>query len=108
MDTPYVLYDPSGRPYNNVKRRLKKALRNARIDDFKFHALRHAFVSHLVMAGAHLNTVKDLLGHKDIEMTLRYAHLAPAHELRAVEILDKVTNDKVSSSRLLHSPAVNG
>ncbi len=41
------------------------------------------------MAGIDIVTVKELLGHKDIKMTLRYAHLAPSHKLKAVEILNR-------------------
>lgn len=57
--------------------------------DFHFHDLRHTFASHLIMSGADLTTVKELLGHRDIKMTLRYSHLAPAHKKSAVEVLDK-------------------
>jgi site-specific recombinase XerD len=39
------------------------------------------------MAGVDLNTVRELLGHKSITMTLRYAHLAPEHKAAAVETL---------------------
>jgi site-specific recombinase XerD len=41
----------------------------------------------LVMAGVGINTVRELLGHKSIAMTLRYAHLAPEHKAAAVETL---------------------
>ena len=39
------------------------------------------------MAGVDLNTVRELLGHKSVAMTLRYAHLAPEHKAAAVEVL---------------------
>jgi site-specific recombinase XerD len=44
------------------------------------------------MAGIDLTTVKELLGHKDIKMIIRYAHLPPAHKIRAVDILDNALN----------------
>jgi site-specific recombinase XerC len=44
------------------------------------------------MAGVDITTVKELLGHKTLAMTLRYAHLAPSHKVKAVDILDKTIN----------------
>lgn len=62
-------------------------LRTANIQDFTFHDLRHTAASYMVMAGLDLATVRDILGHKKIDMTLRYAHLAPVHKREAMEIL---------------------
>lgn len=60
----------------------------AQIADYTWHCNRHTFASRLVMAGVGLAEVKELMGHKTFVMTLRYAHLAPAHQLEAVRRLD--------------------
>lgn len=65
------------------------ACRRAHVRDFRLHDLSRTLSSHLVMAGIDLATVKELLGHKDLTMTLRYAHLVPAHKVKAVDILDR-------------------
>ena len=82
-----------GAPLNNTKKSWATILSDAKIADFRFHDLRHTFASNLVMAGVDLNTVRDLLGHGDLKMTLRYAHLAPEHKAAAVELLTGVEND---------------
>ena len=53
------------------------------------HILRHTFASRLVMAGVDLRTVQELLGHKTILMTMRYAHLSADHRRTAVETLER-------------------
>src|SRR5262245_31972070 len=62
------------------------------ISDLRFHDLRHTAASRLVMAGVDLYTAKEILGHKTLVMTQRYAHLSPEHQRQAVE-------------RLVHRPA---
>jgi len=52
-----------------------------------FHTLRHTFASWLVMAGVPLYTVSKLLGHSSLDMTYRYAHLAPDTQKEAVRLL---------------------
>ena len=94
LDSPYVFCDPlTGKRYKDVKRSFRSACRRAGIKDFRFHDCRHTFASQLVMAGADLMTVKELLGHKTLAMTLRYSHLAPAHRRRAVDLLDAALNE---------------
>ena len=91
LDGGYVFHDPiTDRPYQDVRDSFTSACRRAGIRDFHFHDLRHTFASHLIMAGVDLTTVSRLLGHKDIKMTLRYAHLAPHHTKGAVDILDSI------------------
>ena len=76
-------------PYTDLKNSFASALKRAGISDFRFHDLRHTFASRLVMEGADLNTVRELLGHKSIKMTLRYAHLSPTHKKQAIKLIDQ-------------------
>ena len=64
-------------------------LERAKIEKFRWHDLRHHFASRLVQAGVPLNTVRELLGHASMAMTLRYAHLAPDQKREAVAKLVK-------------------
>ena len=96
----YVFHDPTTlKPYTDLKRSFAPALKTAGITDFHFHDLRHTFASQLVMAGVDLVAVKELLGHKDIKLTLRYAHLAPAHKRKAVNVLDNLLNPSKNCRR---------
>ena len=83
-----MFYDPrTGNRYLDVKRSFNTACRRSKIKDFRFHDLRHTFASHLIMIGVDITTVKELLGHKTLSMTLRYAHLGPSHKAEAVKAL---------------------
>jgi integrase len=86
-ESPYVFCNKDGKPYRDIRKSFVAALNKSDIISFRFHDLRHTFASHLVMSGVDLNTVRELMGHKSLRMTLRYSHLSPAHKQRAVEVL---------------------
>jgi integrase len=88
VDSACVFPGKTGRGLVDIRKRFHRALRDAGIDGFVFHDLRHTFASHLVMAGVDLVTMKEFLGHKDLKMTLRYAHLAPDYKRAAISRLD--------------------
>lgn len=73
-----------------------KACEKARLADFRFHDLRHTFASQLVMNGVPLATIQQLLGHKSLNMTLRYAHLSAEQHISAVAKLDEILRRKTA------------
>jgi site-specific recombinase XerD len=68
------------------------ALAAAKIDGYSWHCNRHTFASRLVMAGVDLRTVAELLGHRTLQMVMRYSHLAPEHQASAVDRLVRREN----------------
>jgi site-specific recombinase XerD len=86
-DGPAVFWNRYGERLRTPRQWFEEALEDAKISNFRWHDLRHTFASRLVMAGVDLRTVQQLMGHKTIGMTVRYAHLAPEHQLAAVQKL---------------------
>ena len=74
---------------DQIKRPLWRACRNAGLRKVGWHTLRHTFASHLAMRSVPLVKIQKLMGHKTIEMTLRYAHLCPDTVREAVQVLDE-------------------
>jgi integrase len=104
LDIPWVFFDPlTGNRYKDVKRSFFSACKRAGVLEFRFHDARHDFASRLVMAGVDLKTVQELLGHKTLAMTLRYAHLSPTHKKAAVGLLDRENNDQAGVQKLKQS-----
>lgn len=70
-------------PLENGRHWFDDAVAEAGLKNFRWHDLRHTFASRLRMKGAPLEDIADLLGHKSLAMTRRYAHLGP-NKLHAV------------------------
>lgn len=79
----------------NFEKRWRQAVKDVRITNFRFHDLRHTFASWARQSGADIADVKDALGHSDISMTMRYAHIRPDAENTAF--------DRVSAALSAHS-----
>lgn len=82
--------DRTKRPVSGMRTAWLAAIRRSGIARCRFHDLRHTCASRMVAAGVDLVTVKEILGHSTITMTVRYAHSAPESKRKAVEALERV------------------
>lgn len=78
----------------------EKAVEAAKIEDFTWHCPRHTFANRLVMSGADLRTVAELLRDKTLAMVMRYAHLAPDYKLAALERMATSFPDSKTDTKL--------
>ena len=88
-DPPAVAFElePQSTLISRPRHWFEDAIREAGLKNFTWYDLRHTFASRLVMAGVDLRTVAESMGHKRIQMAMRYGYLAPQHKLVAVEKL---------------------
>jgi integrase len=91
MSSKYI-FTYQDEPFKGIKTAFKKALNEAGIDDFRFHDLRNTFASQVLLKGGSLKDVQELLGHKTMTMTLRYAHLTQERKKMAVGLLNGLTS----------------
>lgn len=91
-----VFPGPNGERLGSIKTAWSELMRAAQIEDFRFHDCRHDFASKLVMRGVEMYALSQLLGHADLKMTTRYAHLAPDHLRQAISVLDQREAERVS------------
>jgi site-specific recombinase XerD len=82
-----VFPNASGEPVSGPRGWFEEAVTRAKLADYTWHCNRHTFISRLVVAGVDIRTVAELAGHATIQMTMRYAHLAPSHTASAVDRL---------------------
>ena len=87
--------DPN-RPLTTLHKAHYDALGEAKIRPrFRLYDLRHTFGSRSAMAGVDLSTLKELMGHSAISMTMRYVHPTPEHKLEAVKKLEAYNTEQV-------------
>ena len=89
LDTPLVFPRQDGRRPVDVRYAWYQALRQAEIDNFRWHDLRHSAASYLAMNGASAMEIAEILGHKSLAMVKRYSHLSADHTRG---VLDRMTN----------------
>ena len=77
----YVFSHLDGTPLEGFKHAWEAVCRNAGIEDFHFHDLRHTFCSNLILSGSDLKDAKEMIGHSDLSMTDRYSHITTARKL---------------------------
>jgi len=99
---------------NQYQRIVDKLGFNDGVEDIRhrvvFHTLRHTFGSWLAIAGVDVYTIKELMGHSDIKMTMRYMHLSPQKYTSAISVLDNPTakiENKSPASIELGAPLVS-
>src|SRR2546427_3781417 len=85
LGTDLVFSSPAGGHIVDVRTGFQNACKRAGLIDLHFHDLRHTFASQFVMAGGNLFILKSVLGHKNITMTQRYAHLAPTYLIKSID-----------------------
>src|SRR5438094_137939 len=83
--TDLVFSSSSGGHIVDVRTGFLNSCKRAGLIDLHFHDLRHTFASQFVMAGGNLFILKSVLGHKNITMTQRYAHLAPTYLIKSID-----------------------
>jgi integrase len=90
-------------PDKSIRTAFENAVEAAGLDDFTFHGCRHHFASWFMMREGQLESLRQILGHKDLKMTLRYAHLSPGH-LRAE--MNKTATGARFSTKSAHEPII--
>lgn len=84
----YVFTNPkTNQPYVDIKKSFNLVIKQAHIENFCFHDLRHTFATRMVMADVDLFTLMEILGHNNVQTTMRYAHVIPGRKMEAINRL---------------------
>jgi integrase len=99
-ESRHVFPSASGGRLSTVQNAFRSARIRAGMSELHFHDLRHTFASHWVMSGGDLYVLKEILGHKNIQMTQRYAHLSPEYKKTMVDRMEKMWDRPVKSDEV--------
>ena len=89
----------------SLRTAFERAVERAAIQDFHWHDLRHHFASWFVMRGGALQALKEVLGHADMKMTLRYAHLSPDHLRDQMTRTARAGHSRAAAEQLMQDAA---
>lgn len=99
----FVFYNPeTGKPFVDLKSGFALACKKAGISGVTWHTLRHTFASRLLDRGADIVTVKELLGHSTVTVTMRYTHTNLASKQAAVDTLSRACDNFVTVGPRMH------
>lgn len=101
MGIPMFVFpgDVPDKPLQEIKRLWDKVRKNTELTDIRLHDLRHTYASHLVSNKVPLQIVGQLLGHTEMQTTMRYAHLADSALKEATDCFEQIfSNDKDSET----------
>jgi len=104
LGTDLVFSSPAGGHIVDVRTGFLNSCKRAGLIDLHFHDLRHTFASQFVMSGGDLYILKEILGHKSITMTQRYAHLSPTYKIKAIDRMNTLwagATPQASTSEML-------
>ena len=92
VGVPHVFLKPDRTPWRNPKETFAKGRKSVGLEWVGFHDLRHFRATQWVRHGVDLRTVQELLGHADIQTTMRYAHFAQSHAIRSIHDIEEIEN----------------
>ena len=85
----YIFINPeTGSPYKDIKKAWQTALKQAGIENFRFHDLRHTVGTRLAKENVPVNVIKEILAHSDVKTTMRYVHCTQGAKLDALNKLN--------------------
>jgi integrase len=103
----FVFRKRDGRAWGNIRTAFEDACREAKVDNFRFHDLRHTCASWLVMKGRSLKEAQEILGHWEFTMTLRYVQLSPGRLRDAVATLEGFSTPSAQDAKINDVRRVN-